>query len=152
MAIDLSETILGEILIKVSKINSSEIWFKVFSDVILQTWILDLIRQDQLFSKGIDGNGDIIGYYSIATQNINPSKRVGTPYTLYDTGDFYKSFSIVVFPDMFETNADPVKKEDNLFIKYGDDIIKLTDENMEKLSDEVLRRYSLELSAILSIY
>lgn len=152
MAVNLGETRLGILLQKLANVDNDSIWASVFKKEEFQTWILDLIRKDQLFDQGIDGNGNIIGYYSAVTEMINPQKKQGTPYTLYDTGEFYKSFTIVVMPNILEIDADPVKKDDNLFVKYGEDIIKLTDENMERLRLEVIERYYAEITALLLVY
>jgi hypothetical protein len=152
MAVDLKQTRLGELILKLAQTSSEAIWTEVFSDISFQEWILDLIRQDQLFSKGIDGNGQIIGYYAESTQRRKPQKVAGTRYTLYDTGDFYRSFTIEVYPDILEVDADPIKKGANLFVKYGEDIIKLTDENMEILREEVIRRYYNRLTTLLLNY
>lgn len=103
--------------------------------------ILDLIREDQLRSKGIDGTGDIIGTYSLTTSFINPDKAFNTPYTLFDTGKFYKSMFIRVMSDQFTVNADGQKDDDNLFDKYGDEIIQFTDENLDKIKAIIRKSY-----------
>lgn len=99
--------------------------------------IEELIQKDQL-QKGMDEDGDIIGYYSEFTESINPEKRAGTPYTLKDTGDFYKSMFITVNTNYIEIDADPIKTDENgeqtnLFYKYTESIIGLTEESKEKL-------------------
>ena len=152
MAVDIRQTRLGILLQKLANVDNNTIWTAVFSREDFQTWILDLIRQDQLFDQGIDGNNQVIGYYSASTQKRKPEKKEGTPYTLYDTGDFYNSFTIVVMPNILEIDADPVKQGANLFVKYGEDIIKLTDENMERLRAEVIQRYYVEITALLLVY
>lgn len=128
------------------------IWNHVFSDKQFQTWILDLIRDDQLMEKGVDETGKVIGTYSWATQNIyNSSKIEGEHYTLFDTGDFYKSMVILLGTNYFEIDADPIKENANLFTKYGEGIIGLTEESLEKLRVETKRRYQLEIERLFSI-
>ena len=51
--------------------------------------------------------------------------------------------------DFFEIDADPIKENDNLFTKYGEGIIGLTDESKEKLRLELLERYDKEVRRIL---
>ena len=97
----LLDTKLGDTLRRVQRLNFGTIWLKVFSDRALQIKVLNWIRQDQLFKEGIDENNQIIGLYSIATESINPSKKAGTPFTLFDSGEFYKSFFIAVSKNDF---------------------------------------------------
>jgi len=128
------------------------IWNHVFSDKQFQVWILDLIRDDQLMEKGVDETGKIIGTYSWATQNIyNSSKIEGEHYTLFDTGDFYKSMLILLGTNYFEIDADPIKENANLFTKYGEGIIGLTEESLEKLREETKRRYAIEIDRLFSL-
>ena len=147
------QTVLGELLLKTQALNFGAIWLKVFRDTALQKRVLDWIRQDQLFNEGVDENNKIIGLYSIATQNINPSKKAGTPFTLYDTGEFYRSMFIAVGVNEIIINADPIKtgddgKKTDLFKEYGTGIIGLTEENKEKLALEVMARFNQELQRI----
>jgi len=137
-------------------LDHKKIWLRVFKKKQLNTFILDMIKQDQLFDKGIDEDGDVIGTYSEYTEAINPEKVAGTHYTLKDTGDFFDSFYIDVFPTYFEINANPIKTDqdgdtENLFYKYGEGIMGLTNESMEKLSREILRLYQIEVRRVLKI-
>jgi hypothetical protein len=151
MAIDLKNTVLGEVLQRTRQIKSPTLWRRVFSDPNLQRWILDLIRKNQLLKAGVDEDGVIIGVYSPVTQAINPKKKAGTPYTLFDTGDFYRSMIIYLGTNFFDIDADPIKGNDNLFKKYGDGIIGLTEESKERLRRETQRRYEIELRKLLRI-
>ena len=111
-------------------------------DAATKEFILDMIQNDQLKGQGIDKNGEIIGLYSEVTEMINPEKLAGTPYTLNDTGDFYRSMYVAVFNDRAEINADPVKSpEDNLFEMYGTGIIGLTQPNLERLRERIKIKY-----------
>ena len=128
------------------------IWNHVFSDKQFQTWILDLIRDDQLTEKGVDETGNIIGYYTSYTEKItNGRKKAGEPYNLFDTGDFYKSMVILLGTNYFEIDADPIKENANLFTKFGEGIIGLTEESLEKLQVETKRRYQLEIERLFSL-
>lgn len=151
MAVDLKNTVLGDVLKRTQQIKSPILWRRVFSDPGLQRWILDLIRKNQLFNAGVDEDGVIIGYYSPVTESINPTKKAGTPYTLFDEGDFYKSMVIYLGTNFFEIDADPIKGNDNLFKKYGEGIIGLTEESKERLRRETQRRYAIEIRKLLRI-
>lgn len=132
---------LHEMLIRGSFINDIAAWYYAMDEQ-TQKEILALIKIDQLLSQGIDKDGNIIGVYSEATEAINPEKVAGTPYTLFDTGEFYGSMTVDVYNDSIVINADPVKSpEDNLFELYGTGIIGLTDENVGKLIEIVKKKY-----------
>lgn len=137
--IDFMDSLLGSKLRKALILSEQMAWYSAFDNQ-LRRFILDLIQNDQL-QKGIDEDGDIMGLYSAFTQSINSLKIAGTPYTLDDTGAFYKSMFITVLNDSFIIDADPDKGQDNLFFKYGEGIIGLTEENMDKLRFEVKKKY-----------
>lgn len=151
MAVDLKNTVLGDTLKRTRKLKGPKIWRLVFSDPQFQKWILDLIRNDQLFKAGVDEDGTIIGFYSPVTEAINPLKKAGTPYTLFDTGEFYKSMVILLGSNFFEIDADPIKGNDNLFKKYGEGIIGLAEISKEKLRIETRRRYEIETRKLLFV-
>jgi len=105
-----------------------------------QKKILDWIRNDQL-QKGLDEDNDVIGLYSEWTEKINPEKVAGTPYTLEDTGEFYRSLFVTVFNDVFEIDGEAQKSPtDNLFTKYGNGIVGLNSQSKEKLRLEIINR------------
>lgn len=143
------------LLEKVTSINHNEVWRTVFREEEFERFILDLIRIKQLFEEGIDEKGEVIGTYSWVTQNIYDSSKVaGTHYTLKDTGEFYKSMNIDVEKDFFLIDADPMKEDifgnkTNLFEKYGEGIIGLTDDNKQILAQEIRDRFIAEVRRLL---
>lgn len=148
------QTQLGAVLNKFRAIRTQDIWQKVFLDKTLSRMILEMIQQDQLFKKGIDEDGDIIGTYSEWSEMLNPEKVAGTPFTLFDTGAFYESMKIVVLNDAFVVEAQPIKIDENgektdLFENYGEGIIGLTDENKEKLAIAIKARFIIEVNKLL---
>ena len=100
------DTAIGYLIRRVKTLSPDLVWLRVFQNEPFKRYIMDLVRQDQLFKKGIDEDGDIIGVYSEATEMMNPEKVAGTHYTLYDTGEFYNSFVIFVGKQFFEIQAD----------------------------------------------
>ena len=113
---------------------------------------MDLVRQDQLFKKGIDEDGDIIGVYSEATEMMNPEKLQNID-TLYDTGEFYNSFVIFVGKQFFEIQADTLKMEnENWWVQNNiskNAILGLTDENkinwLRKLKKDTSKKHECYL-------
>ena len=157
MGFDIMQTELGLTLKRFNRVlNHNKIWLSVMRKPLLKTFILDLVREDQLLEQGIDEDGDVIGTYSEYTEIINPEKVAGSHYTLKDTGEFFDSFYIDVFPSYFEINANPIKTDDdgettNLFYEYGEGIMGLTTESLDKLSREILRLYAIEVRRLLQI-
>lgn len=153
---DLMQTLLGQTLNRYKILRTEYLWRKIFNDVIFREWILDLIRKEQLLKKGIDGDGDIIGTYSQMTESINPKKKEGTPYTLFDSGEFYKSFILYIYRDAIEVDANPIKindkgEKENLFYKYGENILALTPRNLGLLRQEFKRRFEIEIRELLQL-
>jgi hypothetical protein len=151
---DLTQTILGNVLNRYRNLRETYLWRKVFDDAKFREWVLDLIRQDQLFKQGVDGDGDVIGYYSEYTEMLNPEKVAGTHFTLFDSGEFYKSFILYIYENYIEVDANPIKineegEKENLFWKYGENIIALTEESLDKLRQEFLIRFKDELKQLL---
>ncbi len=156
MSFDIMQTELGLKLRQYGMLYNRVLWVGIFNNATFRTWVLDLVREDQLFDQGIDEDGDVIGYYSEFTEAINPEKVAGTHYTLKDTGEFFESFYLTIYPDYFEINANPIKvnedgETENLFYKYTEAIMGLTSESKDKLGREILRRYRLELYKFIGI-
>ena len=128
----LNRTSLYILCEKIKLLSEVNLWLNSFDEKTNQQ-IIDWIKFDQLRNQGIDAKGNILGTYSIATEKINPLKVAGTPYTLEDSGEFFQSITIQIFRDYFLINGDGDKDNVNLFDKFGDDILGLTPENLDKL-------------------
>ena len=107
--------------------------------------IIEMNTIDQLYKQGINSKGQSLkaigGDYAYLTKDIKshfnqPFDRI----TLKDTGEFYESFNVRVTSTDFTIEADTMKDED-LTIRWGEDIIGLTDENMQRLIDFCKIRY-----------
>lgn len=135
----LSETSLYKRLKAYSRIEQDVAWMWSFlKDRDLKRDIIFLIQNDQLLKRGVDANEEVIGYYSQLTESIsNGRKKFNTHYTLKDTGEFFASMFVTVLKDSFIIDADGQKGKDNLFEKYGDEIIGLTDENLQKVIERI---------------
>jgi len=139
--IDLMDTILGEKLRKMANLSDAIAWYEAFTPAFKKE-ILSWIQDDQLRKRGVDEDGDVIGEYSLYTQILSGGrKKFGDHYTLEDTGEFFKSMYVVVLSDSIVIEADPIKGNDNLFFKYGEGIIGLTEENIEYFQLELADKY-----------
>lgn len=97
----------------------------------------------QLFLHGIDSTGvelsQIGGEYAPITKDIK--RATGLPFdrvTLYQEGDFYRSWRFVQKADSFTLEADTVIEGEDLQDRWGDSILGLTDESITELGLEAL--------------
>ncbi|MBU3660998.1 MAG: hypothetical protein FGM14_14070 [Flavobacteriales bacterium] len=147
----IEQTPIYQLLLRTRALKNSVAWYDAFRNSSnLKGQILDWIRNDQLRENGIDEFGNVIGYYSSLTSQINPKKKFNTHYTLEDTGDFYKSMFIRVFYDAITINANADKMEDKEW--WSNSILGLTDENLSKFVDKLRDQYILYARRILFNY
>lgn len=132
------------ILKRATSINLDEIMLKVFDNDKVQEYIENL-NKEQL-QEGIDSKGDELSYidhngrertgYSRVTELITKGKKkAGSHFTLFDTGDFYKSIKLMPELNGVTITANPIKEDENLFKKFGNDIIGLTQESVQLLQE-----------------
>jgi len=140
--------VLIQMLERVKRLDANKVIYSILNNRELQEWILDLNRKDQLFEKSINSLGvslaEIGGGYAPMTEmlagglsyeykgSVKFKFTGGAPF-LYESGDFYASFVFRLQKDGFEIDANPVKEDTNLFVEWGQDILGLTSESMEKL-------------------
>jgi len=124
---------------RVAKLDEGIILNRFVELPIVQKFILDLNRVDQLFNKGIDSKNRALGVYTPFTINSKNERGVPVPsdfhITLFDTGQFYSTFVIIPGKDFFEIDANPIREDSNLFEDFGEDILGLNDENLQILID-----------------
>lgn len=124
------DDILGEFLVQEIKNHSDE--------------IVNLITQNQLYEKGINGNKvEIASYAPYKPSTIAYKSKKGQPtnrVTLKDTGKWYGSLEIAFDVDgFFITSATDNIKSGYLKRKYGDRILRLTNENLNYVLNEYIR-------------
>jgi hypothetical protein len=148
----IGDTLVEESLRRVKLLSETIAWVKTF-DRITKEQVLDWIREDQLRQRGVDKDGDVIGYYSRATESITKGrKRFNEHFTLFDTGDFYRSMFITVTSEDLFINATSQSYTDMQKKRWWtDSILGLTDENFEKLKRVVQRSYIKYAKEVLQI-
>lgn len=141
---------LTDLTKKAKGLDYSSALFFVFSQEDIQLFAIELNTGDpninnygQLFLEGVDSEGtrlsQIGGEYSPVTQQIKSSQ--GLPFdriTLYQEGDFYRSWDFIQKADSFTLKANTIKEGQDLQDRWGADIIGLTNESIQKLADEVI--------------
>lgn len=105
----------------------------------------------QLYDKGIDASGrslkSIGGDYSAFTKSLKAAANLPTNrITLFDTGDFYRSFKVVPATDGFIIQANTIKDQDDLRVRWGDNILGLTDESKTKLVEYIIEDFITEVN------
>ena len=121
-------------------LNEDEAWI-VSIDNGVQNKIIELNTIDQLYNKGIDALGDSLGDYSRVSVEVY-GKRAGH-ITLKDTEEFYNSFVVLVRKDSFVIRAntiknDSIKGDTDLTVRFGKDIIGLTKDNLDIITELIL--------------
>jgi hypothetical protein len=125
-----------------SSLKSDAIWFNVV-DQEVKDMIIQMNTEDQLEEQGIDSLGRSLGDYSPYT--IIEKQLKGQRYdhiTLKDTGAFYDSWVVTVSRDAITIDADDTSLYDQpLFQVWGEDVLGLTDENMDILRAVIADKY-----------
>ena len=94
------------------------------------------LQKDQ-WAKGKDAHGIILGLYSMGTEAINPNKKAGTPFTLFDTGDFYEQthlFGNIKDNDLLFNFDSSGTNTSALIARLGERIFGLQDASKEKFT------------------
>lgn len=121
-----------EVLDRAKNLDKDKLWRLAMDDEI-QEHIIQMNTEDQLEEDGVFSDGTPTGEYAPTT--IFYKRRKGDRYdhiTFKDTGNFYDSWIVRVDKTGFTIDADgQVSADTNLFTIYGENILGLTDENME---------------------
>jgi len=157
----------------VNSLDETAIFNAVLTDKGLQKWILDLNRS-QLF-KGENSIGvslrKIGGGYSFTTEFLNEGrvftfnpkageygkveggskkKIAGQAPFLFDTFDYYVSYTIKLGNGFFRIDSDPIKDGENLEDRFGDELEGLQDQNLQKLIDVIRKKFIQETRTALA--
>jgi len=101
-------------------------------------YVLDLNRLGQLYYKGVDSRGLLLGHYAAYTLRVKEDPMLAH-VTLKETGDFYNSFQLKTHKNYIEIEADTMKGSTDLMDEWGENILGLTEESQEMLSDYMIR-------------
>lgn len=141
-------------------LNIDQIAIGIYQQEDVQTLIINLNTQGQLFDKGEDSTGrkleDIGGPYADSTIEGIPGKflgkkQLGLPFdriTLFNKGDFHGSFEVIPFLGGFKIQADANKDGTDLTVEWGKNIIGLQNESkaiLIKFIRPLLKREVLRL-------
>lgn len=138
---------LTDVLKNIINLSEDELNVSVFHIPEVRQFIVRLNRVEQLYTQGLDANDKVIGTYSYTTaleagentyifNGIVSHKTYGEPYTLYESGEFYESFRVIVKGDGFVITANTAKPDGDL-TQFGE-ILGITQESKNELSIKML--------------
>jgi hypothetical protein len=102
--------------------------------------ILDLNREEQIFKRGIDIDGQLLGKYR---QNLRGNtrgypKEAGDPFNFFDTGALFNGFNLLSKGNQNKMTIENTDGKSKLLAtKYGE-FVGLTEENKRKLNYEII--------------
>lgn len=120
------------------RLSNTQLTLQVMSkNPALKKLVTDLNTKKQL-EFGELSDGSILPNYSWASQVFFGKPDI--PMQLKDTGEFWRSFNVVLEDDGFIIEADGQKDDTNLFVKYGEDVAGLNDKNMSIFINAFLQK------------
>ena len=146
----------------VASFGVDKLLLKIYKQKKTQDFIIGLNTREQLFINREDSEGrklrDIGGGYSPVTELLSEGisfqyqgesnvKEAGESPFLFDTGDFYKSWTVTPSEGGFAMDADPMKGGTNLFDDWGINILGLTDDSARLLQEFLLTALAQEIEA-----
>lgn len=136
---------IDDMLIAAKTLDYSEGLAVVFDNPRVKQEIIRLNTEEQLF-EGVNAKGefldDIGGAYRPFT--IAEKIRKNQVYkhtTLFDTGEYYNSYTVKVDEFGITIGSDPVKDGDNLEDDYGSDLMGLTEDHQIKIFQFITNDY-----------
>ena len=106
----------------------------------------------QLYEQGVTAGGQDLGDYtefSIFLKETGTGDKRIDHITLKDTGDFYRSFIVSAFNAGFRIDANPIKEDTDLTLRFGRDIIGLSESNIILLIEFIRPFFIAEAKAFL---
>lgn len=152
---------LSDLIRNGKELSERAILFFVFSQEDVQLFAIELntggpnnSEYGQLFLHGVDSKGvdlsTIGGGYAPVT--IALKRFEGLPFnrvTLYQDGDFYRSFDFKQLPDGFVIEANTIKDGEDLRDRWGNNILGLNEQSLRYLRGyivpDVIKKITLEL-------
>jgi hypothetical protein len=111
----------------------------------IQYKIEELITINQLYEKGIRGDGKSLGEYSSYTKiKKQEASQKYSNVTLIDEGDFYDSVKLFLKSGIWYVDGETEKEDKDLRDVYGDEILDLTDENYGVVA-EIIKEYAVNI-------
>ena len=137
---------LRRLVDNIKRVDPDELIIEAMTTEESKKLIIEMNTIGQLFQLGEDARGirldSIGGGYTAFTEQIKQSSNQPIDrVTLNDTGEFYRSWKVSKEGKTIVIVADPIKDQDNLFDRWGEDVVGLQDNNLIKLIDAVFQDF-----------
>jgi len=132
---------LFKIIQNAKKLSDESVFVAIMETQNATGEVNELIADAQMYEQGIDGEGNEIGQYAESTKKIKQRKGQRFDHiTLRDTEEFHNSIRVgQVTNEAANVSANPIKSDGtNLLLKYGTDILELTEANTNELSTRLI--------------
>lgn len=135
-----------EQLIKAKKLTPQKVRSDLFEFIRTFEKLLADENVSQLFNESSDVFGKPIGFYSPGTEAITKGrKQAGQPFNLKESGELLESlYANVQSNSIFFDFSDP-KKEEVFRNLLSTDVLGLTDENLNKVIEEKLLPFVINI-------
>lgn len=122
---------LFKLVNNIKSLRVGQVLFKTMSSNSKLKDLVTYLNTEKQLNFGVLSDGSILPNYSERSQS--EFGKANRPIMLKDTGEFWKSFEVILSEDGFEIDGDSVKYDFepvDLVTIYGEDIFGLTDKNM----------------------
>jgi len=134
-------------LLKISKriaaLNINQLLRECWEDTMVQDFIIEELNQGNQLRFGKKSTGEDVGEYrSDSYARLKKSLGSKAPFGVVDLlaeGDFYRTFKVIPNNSGFEITADTsLYPPTDFSVKYGEDILGLSADSIEKLQTFIL--------------
>lgn len=119
--------------------------FKKILDVDgIKKLIISLNTVNQLGFESVDSEGNPLTNRFTGSTTYSPNDplgRGGQDYRIFETGDYWDTFKVIIMEGYIVIESNPFKENDNLFDMFGEQIEGLTDDSIKTLIPIVLKLY-----------
>jgi len=127
-----------QLKLNASRLDRDKILFEIWSKPFVQDKIIDLNHEQLL--QGLNGEGEILGFYASREYARFKAGRAGrkAPFGVVDlflNGDFFDTFRVLPNNRGFVLDAITDLHGWDMEKRYGTQIIKLSNESLQKLID-----------------
>lgn len=136
---------LFQMISNTKALDTNRVFEQVFSIAKYQEYVISRNTWGQLYEKGVDASGKVVGHYSHTSLKYNKgvkksgdSYSPGDHYTFRDSGDFFNSFRLKAYYGYLEINSNPLKDDGSDWLNgTTEDLLGLTEESKEQLVDYI---------------
>lgn len=146
----LEKTKYFRIITNLSRLNYNGVLDAVIDNAIL--YRIAEYNREQL-SKGMRSDGSMLDDYSDISKDL--FDKPDGPMTLYEDGLFYESIEAVIVGDVIAILSNPLKRDEitgkitDLKVRYEPTIIGISEENLEKIRKEIIKKAGIYIRELL---